>query len=86
MTHNLWYLLGFIGLVALRYPARLAFNRRNENGVQQFSSYGHMVRSRWIGRLLRVGGLAVIIVALQHGCVSRRSLPSHQAAVSRNVG
>ncbi len=46
MTHNLWVILGLAGLIVFRYPARLVFNRRNQYGVEEFASYGHMRRRR----------------------------------------
>ena len=83
MTHNLWVILGLLGIVVLRYPARLAFDRRNQYGVEEFASYGHMRRRRWLERGIKFAGLALIIVALQHGCMSTRHYaPTHAVGAS----
>ena len=83
MTHNLWIIVAIAGFLLLRYPARLAFNRRNEYGQEQFTSYDHKLRRRWLERGMRLAGLFIIITGLQHGCATARHAPLHRAQVSQ---
>ena len=85
MTHPLWIIVGFLGFIALRVPARMKFNRRNELGVEQFTSYGQMVRARWVQWGMRLGGLLVIILAIQHGFTSRGPNKAAQIEAAREA-
>lgn len=84
MTHNLWIIVAIVGFVLLRYPARLAFNRRNEFGVEQFASYDHMRWRRWLERGMRLAGLFIIITGLQHGCSTARHASSHHVEAAQH--
>jgi hypothetical protein len=57
-------LLIVAGLAAWRYPKRRAFDRRNQFGVEEFKSYGHMRRSRSFERLMSLAGVILILVGI----------------------
>ena len=69
-------LLIIAGIALWRHTRRVAFNRRNEFGVELFQSYDHMRSRRNFERLLRVGAVILVLVGIGH------AVAPHQGAAS----
>jgi hypothetical protein len=55
-----------VGLFMWRFPARSAFQRRNENGIEIFKSYDRMRARRSFEGLIRIVGAVVLLAGLGH--------------------
>ena len=66
MTKIIPIVLILLGLFMWRFPARASFKRRNEHGVEIFSSYDGMRSRRSFEGLIRVVGLFVLLAGLGH--------------------
>jgi hypothetical protein len=66
-----------IGLFMWRFPARSRFNRTNQYGVEEFTSYGHMRGRRFFEGLIRFSGAILILFGIGQFIVPERYSYSH---------
>lgn len=70
------FLLILAGIVLWKATRRTAFNRRNEYGVEMFSSYGQMQGRRFFERALRFVAVGLVVAGLGHAIAPHQSLSS----------
>jgi hypothetical protein len=66
-----------IGLFMWRFPARSRFNRTNQYGVEEFTSYGHMRGRRFFEGLIRFSGAILILSGIGQFIVPEKYSYSH---------
>ena len=76
MTKIIAVLLIVAGIALWKFTRRAAFYRRNEYGVETFSSYGQMQGRRLFERSIRILAVLMVLAGIGHAIMPT---PGHSA-------